>query len=121
MPADDDQQQGHGEVERVSARYGGAMRPLGDDVAAGTRVKVLRDPDWDGPWPSEPSGTIADNFDIPFAVIDLADRTDISVPDEDRRTMRTFMVRFDEPAQDSEEGGPYYMAEVWEKYLRLLD
>ena len=53
---------------------------LGDDVAPGTRVKVVRDPDWDGPWPSEPTGTIDPEWDIPFSVIDLAKRTDIDVP-----------------------------------------
>jgi hypothetical protein len=94
------------------------VRFLGDDVAPGMRVKVVRDPDWDGPWPSEPTGTIDAGWDIPFKVIDLANRPDINVPDSDRRPMRTFMVRFDEPAQDTSGDGPYYLAEVWEKYLR---
>lgn len=102
-----------GTVERVKF--------LGDDIAPGTRVKVVRDPDWDGPWPSEPTGTIDPGWDIPFSVIDLATRPDIDVPDSDRHPMRTFMVRFDEPAHDTSEDGPYYMAEVWEKYLRLVD
>jgi hypothetical protein len=92
---------------------------LGDHVVPGTRVKVVRDPDW--PWPSEPTGTIEPGWDIPFSVIDLAKRPDIAVPDSDRYPMRTFMVRFDEPSYDTSEDGPYYMAEVWEKYLRLVD
>ena len=97
------------------------MRYLGNHVAAGTRVRVVRDPSWDGPWPSEPTGQIADNFPIPFSEIDLARRPDINVPDEDRGIMRSFMVRFDEPAEDGSGHGPYYMAEVWEKYLRLAE
>jgi hypothetical protein len=95
------------------------MNYLGEHVTAGARVRVVRDPDWDGPWPSEPTGVIAEGFKIPFKVIDLAQRLDINVPDGDRGTMRTFMVRFDEPAEDGSGHGPYYMAEVWEKYLRL--
>jgi hypothetical protein len=82
---------------------------------------VVRDPDSGGPWPSEPTGRIAYNFDVPFGVIDLAERRDINVPDADPVLMGMFMVRFDEPAQDLDEDGPYYMAEIWEKYLRLLD
>ncbi len=96
-----------------------AVRPLGDDVAPGTRVKVTGDPDWHSPWPSEPTGRIAENFDVPLAVHDLSDRAHL--PDRYRHLMRSFMVRFDEPAQDFEERGPYYMAEIWETYLRLLD
>jgi len=94
---------------------------LGDDVAPGTRVKVVRDAAWDGPWPSEPTGVIDPGWDIPFKVIDLAERPDINVPDSDRHPMRTFMVRFDEPAHDTSEAGPYQVAEVWEKYLRLVE
>lgn len=96
------------------------MDPLPEHVTPGTRVKVIRDPGWDGPWPTEPTGTIDPGWDIPFSVIDLAQMPDINVPDSDRHRMRTFMVRFDEPATDTSEDGPYYMAEVWEKYLRLL-
>jgi hypothetical protein len=51
----------------------------------------------------------------------LPERPDINVPDSDRHPMRTFMVRFDEPAHDTSEDGPYQVAEVWEKYLRLLE
>lgn len=44
--------------------------------------------------------------DIPFSVIDLAKRPDIDVPDSDRHPMRTFLVRFDEPAHDTSEDAP---------------
>lgn len=94
------------------------MNYLGEQVAAGTRVRVVRDPEWDGPWPSEPTGEIAEGFDVPFGVIDLSQRRDINVPDSDRCIMRTFMVRFDEPAEDGSGLGPYLIAKVWEKYLR---
>src|SRR5690349_4787306 len=97
------------------------VEPLGDDVAPGTPVKVVRDPHWNGPWPSEPTGVIDSGWDIPFKVIDLAERPDINVPDSNRQPMRVFMVRFDEPAHDTSDDGPYQVAEVWEKYLRLVE
>lgn len=97
------------------------MRRLGNRVSPGTRVKVVRDPDWDGPWPTEPTGVIADGFEAPLDVIDLARERDVNVPETDRVMMRTFMVRFDEPVRDGDGCGPYYMAEVWEKHLRLLN
>ncbi len=81
---------------------------------------MVRDPGSNGPWPSEPVGRIADGFPAPFQVIDLAQRPDIEVPEEDRREMRTFMVRFDQPAEDGSGDGPHYLAEVWEKHLRPL-
>lgn len=96
------------------------MRYLGERVGAGRRVRVVRDPRLNGPWPSEPTGRIADGFSAPFQELDLAQHPDIDVPDEDRHAMRTFMVRFDQPAEDGSGHGPYYMAEVWEKHLRPL-
>jgi len=97
------------------------MKLLGESIAPGTRVKVVRDPDYEGPWPSEPTGRIEPGWDIPLKVIDLANRPEIKVVDSDRHTMRTFMVRFDEPADDMSDDGPYYMAEIWEKHLRVLE
>jgi hypothetical protein len=86
-------------------------------------VKVVRDPEWNGPWPSEPTGAIAEDFRIPFSFVDLREPQppDARVADTDPPLMRTFMVRFDEPAHDTSTDGPYHMAEVWEKYLREMD
>jgi len=90
---------------------------LGDDVEPGTRVKVVRDPDWAGPWRQEFVGTI-EGPAVPVRVINLAEMPEVNVPDADRGPMREFFVRFDEPQQDCDGTGPYYAAVIWEKYLR---
>jgi hypothetical protein len=97
------------------------QRPLGENVRPGARVKVVRDSQWNGPWPSEPTGIIHPDGDCPVRVIDLARKPEINVPDEDRGPMREFMVLFDEPQRDSDGAGPYNGAVIWEKYLRLVE
>jgi hypothetical protein len=92
-------------------------RHLGDAVEDGMKVRVIKDPDWDGPGKVEFVGTIV-GPDIPFRVIDLAAKTEINVPDSDRGRMREFFVRFDEPQLDCGGMGPYGSAVIWEKYLR---
>jgi hypothetical protein len=97
------------------------MKVLRDDVQPGSRVKVVKDSRWNGPWPAEPTGVIDPDADAPVRVIDLATMPEVNVPDSDRGPMREFMVRFDQPQRDGDGGGPYYAAVIWEKYLRLLD
>ena len=83
----------------------------------GSRVKVRRDPNFLGPWPSEPSGSIVPwPMEPPytFRVVN---------PDPRHGPQRAFFVQFDEPAFDAdgpEGGGPYRKAEVWEKYLEPI-
>jgi len=97
------------------------VQPLGDDVRPGARVKVVKDSRWEGPWPSQPTGIIDPDADIPINVIDLAAMPEVNVPDADRGPMREFLVRFDEPQLDGDGAGPYYAAVIWEKYLRLVE
>lgn len=47
------------------------VRPLGDDVQPGARVKVVKDSRWEGSWPDEPTGIIDPDADFPVRVIDL--------------------------------------------------
>lgn len=95
--------------------------PLGDDVRPGARVKVVKDSQWEGPWPDEPIGIIDPDADFPVRVLDLATMPEITVPDADRGPMREFLVRFDEPQRDGDGAGPYTSAVIWEKYLRLME
>jgi hypothetical protein len=81
------------------------------------KVKVVKDPDWGGPWQVEFVGTIV-GPDIPLRVIDLAAKTEINVPDSDRGPTREFFVQFVEPQLDCDGMGPYGSAVIWEKYLR---
>ncbi len=66
-------------------------------------------------------GVIDSDADVPANVIELADKPEISVPDEGRGPMHEFLIRFDEPQYDGDGAGPYYAAVIWEKYLRLVD
>ena len=97
----------------------GLMELLGDSVAPGTRVRVVRDPHWNGPWPAEPAGTIGPPS--PVRTLDLAAMPEVNIPDSDRGPMREFYVAFDEPQLDGDGHGPYRAAVVWEKYLRLAE
>ena len=92
-------------------------RHLGDDVAAGIRVKVVQDPEWPRPWRQEFLGTIV-GPKVPARVIDLAAMPEVNVPDADRGPMREFHVQFDEPQEDCDGAGRYPAAVIWEKYLR---
>lgn len=95
--------------------------PLDAEVRPGARVKVIRDPRWAGPWPSEPTGVIDPDADFPIRVLDLAAMPEVNVPDADRGPMREFLVRFDEPQRDGDGAGPYHAAVIWEKYLQPIN
>jgi hypothetical protein len=86
----------------------------------GRRVKIVRDPDWPGPWPDEPLGVIEPILGEAYRTIDLRDIA-INVPMSDRRLMREYLVQFDQPQRDTDGDGPYSAAVIWEKYIRPLD
>lgn len=85
-------------------------------LQVGQRVRVIRDPDWPGPWPDEPIGVIEPILGEAFRVVDLT-VSSINVPDSDRRLMREYLVQFDEPQIDTSGDGPYSAAVIWEKYV----
>lgn len=91
------------------------------DLRPGERVRVVKDPRWNGPWPSEPLGVIDPAADAPIRVLDLAVISEVNVPDEHRGPMPEYLVRFDEPQLDGDGGGPYQSAVIWSKYLRRAD
>jgi hypothetical protein len=73
----------------------------------GDRVKVRRDLEFGpGPWPAEPTGTIASEYEV------VEGRTG---------PLRTYWVVFDEPQIDAERDGPYTSSQVLEKYLELIN
>lgn len=88
------------------------------DLRPGDRVRVVKDPAWNGPWPAEPFGVIDRDADAPIRVLDLAAMPEVVVPDEDRGPMPEYLVRFDEPQLDGDGQGPYVSAVIWAKYLR---
>lgn len=80
-----------------------------DAMPPGTRVRVVKDPAWDGPWLRIFTGTI-DRTLFPQLVRNAAAR-----PGE-----REYSVRFDEPQLDIDGDGPYRKAVIWDRYLELV-
>jgi hypothetical protein len=76
-------------------------------LAAGSRVTVIRDPGWDGPWQQEFSATI-DDLGAPEPV-EHAQAADGELK---------YWVRFDSPQYESSGDGPYRMAQIWGRHLR---
>nr|BFE56417.1 hypothetical protein GCM10020063_009430 [Dactylosporangium thailandense] len=77
-------------------------------MPSGTRVRVVKDADWDGPWRHEFLGTI-DDMGAPEPV--LHDR---AWPGELK-----YWITFDEPQFDHAGDGPYRKAQIWSRYLQL--
>lgn len=81
-----------------------------DALKPGTWVRVVKDPDWDGPWRQEFEGVI-DTLRAPQVVTHA-----MATPGE-----YCYFVAFDEPQMDYTEDGPYRKAEVWARHLVPLE
>lgn len=79
-------------------------------IEPGTRVRVIRDPEWEGPWPSEPTGIVEPILGEPFRMVQYLEEP-----------MREYMVAFEEPARDADGDGPYSAAVIWAKYLEVIE
>jgi hypothetical protein len=93
-------------VEHVLGRPLSSAWPRGA-LAPGSRVTVVRAPDWDGPWQNEFSGTI--------------DAMGAPEPNEHVQAFSgelLYWVTFDTPQYDSDGCGPYRKAQIWGRYLR---
>jgi hypothetical protein len=77
-------------------------------AAPGSRVLVVHDSDWDGPWQREFLGTIDD----------LAAPTPLDHA-QARPGELVYWVRFDESQFDCAGDGPYRKALIWSRYLRF--
>jgi hypothetical protein len=93
-------------VERIQGRPLSQSWPEGA-LAPGTRVTVVRDTDWDGPWQNEFQGTV-DSLGAPEPVEHRS-----AQPGEFQ-----YWVVFDSPQYDSSGDGPYRKAQIWGRYLR---
>ncbi|MFE2851980.1 ferrous iron transport protein A [Streptomyces lavendulae] len=103
VPTDVDDQQA---MERILGRPLNQTWTTGA-LAPDTRVKVVRDPVWDGPWQLEFLGTI----------------DDMGAPQPNKHAQALsdellYWVTFDTPQYDSNGDGPYRKAQVWGRYLR---
>ncbi|MFF4319186.1 ferrous iron transport protein A [Streptomyces sp. NPDC001568] len=78
-----------------------------DALAPGSRVRVVRAQDWDGPWEVEFTGAI--------------DAMGAPDPNEQARALDgelLYWVAFDTPQRDSAGDGPYRKAQIWGRHLR---
>lgn len=96
-------------VEHVLGRPLDVAWPAGA-LAVGTRVRVVQDEAWAGPWQQEFLGTVSPT----------------GAPEPVRSTSArdgelAYWVAFDEPQRDSDGDGPYRKALVWGRYLREVE
>jgi len=78
-------------------------------IPAGTPVRIIQDSSWAGPWASVFTGTIS-NMAAPEPPASTAAR-----PDE-----LAYWVDFDQPQQDADGDGPYRKAQIWDRYIEVL-
>jgi hypothetical protein len=90
-------------------------RPLAEDpwpadaIPVGTRVRVIKDESWDGPWREVFTGTI-DSTITPMRVKHVpAHLNELE-----------YSVTFDQPQHDTSDDGPYQKAVIWARYLEVL-
>ncbi|CAM4148422.1 hypothetical protein KIPE111705_42760 [Kibdelosporangium persicum] len=73
-------------------------------LPAGTRVRIVRDPSWDGPWARE--------F---YGVIDTT-----GAPEPVSESEWKYWVTFDEPEYDADGDGPFRKAQIWGRYVQAV-
>jgi hypothetical protein len=103
VPADAGDRQA---MEHILGRPLSQTWPTGA-LAPGSRVRVVRAQDWDGPWPVEFAGTV--------------DAMGAPEPNEHAQALQgelLYWVTFDTPHHDSAGDGPYRKAQIWGRYLR---
>ncbi|WP_234308864.1 MULTISPECIES: ferrous iron transport protein A [Streptomyces] len=76
-------------------------------LAPGSRVRVVRARDWDGPWQVEFTG-----------VIDPMGAPEPNLHAQALDGELAYWVTFDAPQRDSCGDGPYRKAQIWDRYLR---
>ncbi|MFD6999093.1 ferrous iron transport protein A [Streptomyces mirabilis] len=103
VPADVDDRHA---IEHILGRPLSQARPTGA-LAPGSRVTVVRDQEWDGPWQVEFAGTI--------------DAMGAPEPNQHAQSLSgelVYWVSFDAPQYDCDGAGPYRKAQIWGRYLR---
>ncbi|WP_328395669.1 hypothetical protein [Nocardia sp. NBC_00416] len=88
----------------------GSESPVGA-LTPGTRVKVVHDAEWEGPWRDEFYGTVDYSVDPPRPVTNSSAR-----PGE-----LEYWVQFDESQFDYDGDGPYRKALIWDRYLVVVN
>ena len=103
-------------IEAISGHGMSGEWPAGA-MPPGTRVRVIKSEEWDGPWRQVFTGTIDET--ISPQLVGPTNRS-ASAVDGDRPGELEYSVRFDEPQMDWSEDGPYRKAVIWARYLEPL-
>ncbi|MEU8844116.1 ferrous iron transport protein A [Streptomyces roseus] len=93
-------------VEHILGRPLSQAWPMGA-LAPGSRVTVVRDQDWDGPWQVEFLGTV--------------DAMGAPEPNTHAQALSgelLYWVTFDKSQYECDGAGPYRKAQIWGRYLR---
>lgn len=104
----DDEERDRAAIAAIMGRSMGGDWP-DQAMPPGTRVRVIKDVAWDGPWRHVFTGTI--------------DATIVPYPVENARAHPgelQYSVRFDGPQMDVTDLGPYRKAVIWARYLEPL-
>jgi hypothetical protein len=80
-----------------------------DALPPGTRVRVIQDQEWAGPW-----------REVFFGVIDRTLPPQLVINRVARLGEREYSVTFDEPPFDASGDGPYRKSVIWDRYLEQL-
>ena len=80
-----------------------------DAWPAGSRVRVIQDSTWKGPWAETFTGTVSS----------MAVPEPVTHPRAQSNEL-AYWVEFDEPQVDGAGDGPYRKAQIWGRYLELL-
>ena len=80
-----------------------------DAMPPGTRVRVIRDVGWNGPWAREFLGTV-----------DPSVAPDRLVNENAQPGERAYLIAFDEPQLDASGDGPFAKALIWARYLERI-
>jgi hypothetical protein len=97
-------------IRRAVEQIAGRQLPqqwLDDALRPGTRVVVMRDRGWSGPWQREFTGTISD----------MAAPEPIDRPTTETGELK-YWVDFDEPQYDADGAGPFRKAQIWGRYIQ---
>lgn len=78
-------------------------------LPAGTRVRVVQDPSWEGPWAREFHG-----------VIDTTGAPEPIAHPQAQPGEWNYWVSFDEPEYDADGDGPFRKAQIWGRYIQAV-
>ena len=105
---------GHDELDRAAVEMiRGAPLPQvwpTGALAAGTRVHVVQDEAWAGPWAMVFTASVSDMAAPELVVSPVARPGELN-----------YWVDFDESQMDAAGDGPYRRAQIWDRYIEVLE